>query len=304
MLGIDFPRNPAPVGIVTGSIRNSRGEPVTNGAIAFNPAERTPLPWRRVTREHRQGRYSSLPLPAGTYVIEALTDGPNREFVSQLVHVQGTLELNLVTRPAFPVRGRVLIDGSPVSGSAASSLRISISSPTGHLPELPAPNLIVDADGAFESPGLAGRLVLRATGYKPPLALDRVMSRGMDVTDEGIDVRDASHSNIEVHLTSRPSRLEGEVIGLDRQPVNRLIVVFSEDPRWWTTFESRRVVLASGTSGKFVVTGLPAGRYLVAIGRNFDTNWADPVKLERMRATAASVTIADGATSSVTVRQR
>jgi hypothetical protein len=80
--------------------------------------------------------------------------------------------------------------------------------------------------------------------------------------------------------------------------------VFSEDPRWWTTFESRRVVLASGTGGKFRVTGLPAGRYLVAIGRNFDTNWADPVKLERMRATAASVTIADGATSSVTVRQR
>jgi hypothetical protein len=138
------------------------------------------------------------------------------------------------------------------------------------------------------------------------MAVQRIVARGVDVTDAGIDVKDAGYTDLVVHLASRPSRLEGEIADSSgRMSASEFVLVFSEDSRRWDVPDSRHVRRVAVSGGKFSVVGLPPGRYLVALAPAVDIlEWADPVNLERLRPFAGAVTIADGSTVSVKLTPR
>jgi hypothetical protein len=126
---------------------------------------------------------------------------------------------------------------------------------------------------------------------------------GQDVSETGFEVN-ADTVGVEVHLTTRPSRLEGSAKDAAGAAVavGRLIV-FTPDRADWIRPAARRYrSLAVKGDGTFVVTGLPAGSYLAALVPMDQDRYADPDFIDTLRAFATPFTISDGATTTITLR--
>ena len=142
----------------------------------------------------------------------------------------------------------------------------------------------------------------QATG----IGLLRVMFRGNDVTDRGIAVT-ADLDGLEVHLTSRPSCIEGRAVNAAGEALGAYTaVVYSIDRNEWMLPHTRRyTTVRSKADGTFVLTGLPAGSYLAAVVSDAHPDrWADPDYLDSLRPVATPFTVTDGQTTSIVVAKR
>jgi len=163
----------------------------------------------------------------------------------------------------------------------------------------------VGADGTFVFEGVHGTRAISVRG--PAVAsLHRVLFRGRDVSESGIDVVSET-DGVELHLTTKPSRVEGSVRDVNGAAVpSGLVVLFSPDRADWVRPVTRRFrdVYLKG-DGTFVSVGLPAGTYLAVLvpqsGRNRS---ADPDYIETLRPFATPFTINDGGTTTVTLQAR
>jgi hypothetical protein len=112
---------------------------------------------------------------------------------------------------------------------------------------------------------------------------------------------------VELHLTTKPSRLEGSVReGSDAAVPAGRVVLFSPDRADWVRPVTRRFRNVSlKADGTFVSVGLPAGNYLaVLVPESGRDRWADPDYIETLRPFATPFTINDGATTTVTLQVR
>ena len=204
------------------------------------------------------------------------------------------------------MRGRVFIDGAPAVADVATKLQVSALPTSAGISGLALPSQAgVGADGTFVLEGTHGT---RAFNVRGPAAvhLHRILFRGSDVSDSGVDVVSET-DGVELHLTTKPSRLEGSVRDANGAAVAvGRVVLFSPDRADWVRPVTRRYrdVSLKG-DGTFVSTGLPAGSYLAVLlpqsGRN---RWADPDYIETLRPFATPFTISDGATTTVALQVR
>jgi hypothetical protein len=141
-------------------------------------------------------------------------------------------------------------------------------------------------------------IVLRHAG-PPELSLKSVMANGADVTD-GFE---AQHGmTVDVHLTAQGPVLRGLVKDADGNIApDRDVVLFSAEPAYWRVPLSRRVATArTDDKGVFHVTGLPAGQYVAVAVMDLDrAMWADPDRLERLRAFATPFSLSDAALTKI-----
>jgi hypothetical protein len=83
-----------------------------------------------------------------------------------------------------------------------------------------------------------------------------------------------------------------------------MVVLFPDDESQWTFAASRFFATARpDQQGRFVVTGLPAGRYLAAAAEYLEPGEdRNPETLSRLRNSATAIDLPEGESRSVTLR--
>jgi hypothetical protein len=200
----------------------------------------------------------------------------------------------------------MFIDGAPpvspgkvmaMASSGTVSIGISFQSAPTSSP--------IAADGSFEIKGAHGSRIIRPSGLPAGTYLHHVMLRGQDVTDAGFDVDRSDVDGVEIHLTTRPSVMEGEARDVKGLPLGSArIVVIGIDRRDWMWPQARRYsALQTGADGKFRIAGLPGGSYFaVVISEDDRDRAADPDFLDSLRVLGTPFTVNDGATTTVVVQ--
>jgi hypothetical protein len=233
---------------------------------------------------------------------------PAGEVASQPVTIISgrTEDVSVQASRGFRVRGRVFIDGAPAVADVATKLQVSAFPTYAGISGLALPSQAdVGADGTFVFEGMHGTRAFNVRG--PAVAsLHRVLFRGRDVSESGIEVVNET-DGVELHLTTRPSRVEGSVRDVNGAAVPEgRVVLFSPDRADWVRPVTRRFRDASlKGEGTFVTVGLPAGSYLaVLVPQSGRDRWADPDYIDTLRPFATPFTITDGATTTVTLQVR
>ena len=123
------------------------------------------------------------------------------------------------------------------------------------------PTAIVDDDQTFGMRGLLCRYLLRASapaGY----ALKSVVVNGVDVTNT--PYRFADGDTVTVLFSSSISTVSGRVTDADGKPSpNCELMVFPQERDGWISSSAGLRRATTYTDGRFRVTGLLAGRYLI-----------------------------------------
>jgi hypothetical protein len=213
-------------------------------------------------------------------------------------------DLLIQTRRGNELRGRVLVDGAiPVTSAAERFMLTMNPQDAEHGGVMNA--AVVATDGTFVMGGLTGRGRVLPSGAPSGASLLRVIANGLDVTDDGIDMDKGNVAGVEVHLTTRPTWVKGQLVDAEGKLIQGNIIAFSENPALWSKPNSRYVVRSSATNGIFQIVGLPAGRYLaVAVDQIGLTEWADPENLLRLRPQATPFTVVEGEAMTMSIRRR
>ena len=127
---------------------------------------------------------------------------------------------------------------------------------------------------------------------------------GNDITDSGMDFKSGEAvTGIDVTLTSKLTEVNGSVKDGSQQLKDYTVVVFADEPQKWALANSRYV---SGTrpdqEGRFQIKNLPpGGYYAIAVDYLAQGEWFDPDVLERLKSKAASSSIEEGQTKTLSL---
>jgi hypothetical protein len=221
-----------------------------------------------------------------------------QEWAGAEITVSGpeTPELAMILQPGVTVSGRLTFDGSGQPPSDLSTVRILLS-PVGDTEGLSSATGTVGTDGRFVIPNvIPGQYrpqLLGANGWHPK-SFDVA---GQDALDFLLDVPpDRGVADAALTMTSAVSSLTGTLRGATGQPVDDCtIVVFAEDPRYWTPHSRRIQATRPATDGRFSFRNLPAGAYrLMAVEDMEDGQWFDPAVLQQLSGAAVPLQLGDG----------
>ena len=140
----------------------------------------------------------------------------------------------------------------------------------------------------------------------PPWMVDRVTADGHDGLDQPITVAPGGYMNdLTIAATDVPSLVEGQALNRrdGRRAAFALVFAFGVDP---ANRQGRRTqaVRANGL-GRFTVTGLPSGDYLVGIAAGADPAvWYTPEFFAQLTASATLVPVSAGTTRMAVVGGR
>jgi hypothetical protein len=128
---------------------------------------------------------------------------------------------------------------------------------------------------------------------------------GRDISDDVFDLRSGEEiRNVEVVVTDKVSKVEGQLLDGRNQPLrDATVVVFSADRNKW--FETSRSVRAvrPDQQGKWQIRGLPAGDFLaVALDYVEDRAWDDPEFLDGLQRYGRKLSITEGTSQSVPLK--
>jgi hypothetical protein len=255
------------------------------------------------------GSFAVPNLPPGEYVVRASTAGSATLGEGELAVTSVSVDsadlvgIQLRGRRAVAVSGKLVLDAALAKSLAARTLRVNVvPSNAEDVIGLPTASGPVNDDFSFALKSWPGRMVIRLDGAGPAGAILRaVRVGGSDVTDAGVEFRaDADVGDVEIELSSRPSEIAGQV-SVDGRAANEFTVLaFATDRgRWgWPTR-----FIGTGRpdqAGAFRLRFLPPGEYyVIALDYIEPGAWNDPEFLDRVRAKATVVTVAEGEHKSV-----
>jgi hypothetical protein len=224
--------------------------------------------------------FGSLPLVVGDGDMAGVTVSLSKgATVSGSVATEGTAAIGL---GALRVTARAL--RATAGGAGQSNARVS-------------------ASGTFQLAGLSGPYVLRVEGLPAEWTVKSIVVGAADVTDVPLDLRGTEQVAARIVLTDRVTEVNGSA-GVQNQSVRDFtVVVFADDQALWP-FPSRFVRSArADAQGRFTVRGLPAASYLaVALSYLEDGETQDAEFLQRLRERAASFSLRDGDTKTLSLR--
>ena len=157
-------------------------------------------------------------------------------------------------------------------------------------------------DGAFTATGIApGTYQLRVTmpaSLSQAWILESAVSRGRDLLDVPLEIEAGGDlSDVILTFSDRRSELAGTLQTSTGAPAPEYFVVaFSHDRTYWTPLSRRLKSVRPGTDGRFTITGLPAGDYLMAALTDVDPDeWQTLTFLEQLIPASIKVVVAPGA---------
>lgn len=211
----------------------------------------------------------------------------------------------LVLQPGVTVSGRVAFDGTGETPADLSSFRVTLTAADPADPGLSTSLAQVAADGRFTiagvAPGAYRVTLLSPTAWRPK----SFIVAGRDALDFLLTV-DANQPVTDgtLTVTTRASSLSGSLVDAAGRPVTAYtIVLFPDDPAYWTPGSRRIQATRPSTSGRFTLSNLPAGAYrLVAVDDLEEGQWSDPTVLQQLASAALPLTLGDGENRTQDVR--
>lgn len=247
------------------------------GFPAFSqlPVMVDPGAWTLVARRGIEGAIAHVNIGSGETQAAPLAVRPASRFTGQVVFQGSTRR---------PPPSAVLVD--VIGAEADSGLSSQLLAPGGPF--------AVQPDGSFSVAGILGTVEFIV---HPPVgwtvsefaAGDRNIL-GVPMTFEGGE----SVPNARIVLTDQTADIGGSVLEGDARPAaGCTVIAFSGDTI--SKFNRYRMeITQADRTGRFTMRGLPTGSYYVSARRDIDAdNWTAPEQLERLRATAISVTLGE-----------
>ncbi len=249
----------------------------------------------------------SIPLAPGEYTLVAQSDtGSAMQHLSAgETDISG---IQLVLGNRVRVSGRVAFEGT--TPRPAGRLMIEAWAPDIRTEMMPIRTdaagdgqpVMVAANGSFTLTGVFGRRELRVSQVPPGWTVKSITAGGREVLDVPIDFTGGEDvRDVVITLTDRAAEISGRVLDASGTPVNAAsVLVFAQDRR---QLPRRAQWVKPDQQGRFVVSGLPSGVYLVALAADVDdTRWSTAEYLDTFRAYAARVTLADAEKKSLELR--
>ena len=327
----DFALLPVKLAKITGTIISSEGKPVEGSMINAMPrnAEGAGMMMMMMggnARSDKNGNFTIVNVAPGDYTLQSRTlqimtsgNGDNMMFTARVggesgaeaetgslpITVTGEDLSNvvIVTSKGATASGRLTFDGgsapSPLTNIRVSAVALDAEPMMG----FGGPGS-VKADGTFEIRGLNGSRIIRAGNLPAGWMLKSVRVNGNDITDSGMDFKSGEAvTGIDVTLTSKLTEVNGSVKDGSQQLKDYTVVVFADEPQKWALANSRYV---SGTrpdqEGRFQIKNLPpGGYYAIAVDYLAQGEWFDPDVLERLKSKAASFSIEEGQTKTLSL---
>ena len=280
---------------VSGTAVDSEGGPLT-GFLVAEPTR---------SRVARMDSRTALVQPDGSFTIGGLTPGEYRLLVrgipmlgssekataSATVTVGGddVTGVRLVAAKPVIATGKVVLSGARAAQALQPSRLRVMAIPDDELSggfsddDARPP---VNDDWSFELKLPQGRTRLLVFGTPPEWDVKAVRSRGVDVTDTGLDVKaGVDLTNIEIELTNRATETTGLVTDQRGEPVkDYAVVVFPRDPQRWIPHSRSVRTARSDQEGRFRIGGLPSGDYFayavefVEPGQERDSEFLDKIQ--------------------------
>jgi len=260
--------------------------------------------------DRETGRFDMLLYP-GSYAVNA-SSASGEGYATFTLGDADIENLTIPTTPGFNLRGRIVVDGEPISAAAIESLRITLRRDP---PLAESLTSVYDAplpDGSFTIYTSAGDfriniapvLNLTPSGFTQPLwtAFQNTYVKSIRLGDadilNGILKLDREPSTtLEVVIATNPGALDGQVM----RPVADLPVILLPDIR--RRSELYRTTTTDG-SGRFHFDRVPPGDYKVFSWEEVeDGAWFDPDFMRANESRGIPVRIREGRTENVRIEQ-
>jgi hypothetical protein len=302
--GVDLTFSLVPVAEIRGSVRVPEGVPAISIQINMVPTGAAAPRWGTGIGTSIGGFASARPMANGTFAIANVAPGdyalvarnvpPARSggagqpvyWASAQVSVNGrdVTDVSLELQPAISIPGKVVFDAAPPVDSSRVRVQLSVTDIAGAT--IGVPPAAIAADGAFTLGSVTpARYAVTVTGVPAGWTIRAATGGGKDVLDAGLEVgAGTAIPDLTITLTDRPTELSGIVQGRSGQPTSDyVVIVFAEDASRWT-WQSRWIqAVRPGTNGRYVMTGLPPGRYRLSAVWDVDANeWFDPEFLKQL----------------------
>jgi protocatechuate 3,4-dioxygenase beta subunit len=311
----DFSLLPGRSANVSGTVVDSRGQPVTNGMVGLVQSIGGQESGSRGGDGGLfgdEGRFTIRDVMPGEYTLRVLArsdNGSAPELAVMPITIDGVdVELAVTTSSGWTATGRVVTDSGSPAGIPRDRIFISSRSivPTGLStvsgnPQGPGR---VRPDSSFFLDGIFGRSRLVVT-VPEGWMVKAILRDGVDVAGKPIEtLNGGTLSGVQILVSDRLTSVAGQLTSDEGASITGgTVLVFSADPEKW--FESSWFVRAvrPDQQGRYEVKGLPPGEYLaVALDYVQDRMWNDPEYLESLRRYAQRVTIGDGETQTVALK--
>jgi hypothetical protein len=316
--GVSFVMVSARLGRLSGRIVTSSGEPANGFMLMVSQKDASFGPGGTMegTGVQPDGTFVTRPMPPGAYTLVARPSGFRRgntqgEIARLEVTVNGedVENLTLVTGPGGIIRGRIVTDDGTVPPFDPRAMRIfpvqedlSRTSFMGVEPDA------VRADWSFELAGLGDRVRLRWTAGQEGTnwSLKSALKDGVDLADTAIEVLPGQVvDEVEIVITQKITEVSGMVLDERGQPTtDATVVIFADDEERWTPGTRYIRTGRPDIEGKYRIRLAPGPEYLVAVVRTVeDGRYSDPEVLARLVPSATRLTIAEGESKVLDLRQ-
>jgi hypothetical protein len=301
---------------VSGSVVDAAGRPAMSGTVMAATDDGTPFTNNRSMSEiGGDGTFTLSGLPPGDYVLNvrgifdqaqgldiARTGRAGEDGYATPVSVgpAGIDDLRIVVPALIDVPGRVIFEGGRPDGARAMSINAQMNN--GRMGHHRAD---VGADGRFTLRVRPGSWQI-AAWPGPGWMVKQVTFRGQEThLGEPVEITSEADGRLEITVTNQLTRIEGTVVDGSRQPVSdsHVLVVPQDDPTLERASPLRIRLQTAGRDGRFEVTGLPPGPYLIMALPEIDpVEGFDEGLFEAHRDDAARVQVAFGQPQALTLR--
>jgi hypothetical protein len=287
---------------VSGTVADSRGEPLKNAAVMAGIRMGNGMQTTAMGPISANGAFSIQGLAPGDYVLRVRTFPVNSviETATMLLTVGASdlTDVHIVTAPPSSITGRVIIDRDEAANVRGPQFRLTAPPATpedaGIRNPGPVPNATVNDDFTFEIKAQPGLTFIRSNTTAWFLRSVRV--NGVETKDTGFELHaNAPVTNVEVELTHKQPEIGGLVTDAAGQPTRiAYIVVFPQDRKMWSAYLSRYIrMVRPNADNKYRSLIPPGDYYIVALDYVAPTELNDPDFLERASGRAVKFSVAE-----------
>jgi protocatechuate 3,4-dioxygenase beta subunit len=314
--GVDFGLQTVRLASLSGVVIDSAGAPVANSSVSMlqqrqGPTVATVMSISDVARTTGDGRFTVRNIAPGDYSLYSIGSAPRLEVATERGSVPVSVAgedidgLVIALHKGSRVSGQIEFEGDS-RPPLTPAIRIYAFEPGGGQGmSMPGTSAVKD-DWSFEVAGVSpGQRLFRVTGLPATHVLKAVFVADQDVIDtltpfdgkEGI-------GGVRLVITDKVTSIAGGVTDDRGRPIQEYsVVAFASDPDKWGAGTRFILTARPDQHGRFALTGLPPGEYVVAALAYLERGDSeDPEFLASIKAKATPVSLAEGEQRSLALR--